>query len=251
MVKNPDNFFLIHVYGDSLSLPRNADGVPFNLTYPELLKDKCQEKYTNKKVYLYNWSRGDATIETVNKEFKRESFYFTRISNVLIIQVGVCDCAPRPIPERLKRYIGATAPFMKRRLISFIHNNRAKIQRVGIKWQYVRPEIFSPTYNEFITDALKEFERIYIINIAPTTPKIEKHSPGFQASINMYNQLIAAEIKKIDQPNVYLIDINKLISSQAEPIENFINEKDGHHITVASHKLYTEAIWEIEKKIQD
>jgi len=243
---NDNNRFLVHLYGDSLSLPRKSIGVPYYLSYPELLREKWERLPVSKKVHLYNWSRGDATIESVFNEFKRESFYFSCISDILIIQIGICDCAPRPIPPWLRGIISLAPGFIRSRVIKLIRLNRAKIQHAGIKWQNTNPDIFESSYSEFLLKSLEEFKRIYLINIAPTTPKIEAHSPGLTLQINKYNQIIKNLISRINNQKIQLIDIHQKILNQPKDINSFIHE-DGHHITAETHQLYAELIWEKEK----
>ena len=119
---------------------------------------------------------------------------------------------------------------------------------MGIKWQVIVPDKFYNLYVEFLSKAMKEFDRIYILNIAPTTHQIEQHSPGFDSQINKYNLLIDSAVKQLNTDNIFLIDINKAIREQSDSIENYI-QKDGHHITSKSHKMYADMIWEIEKSI--
>jgi hypothetical protein len=239
---------LIHIYGDSLSLPRNTEGVPYYKIYSEMLKDKIQASQPDQKIYLYNWSRGDATIEYALNELKRHIFYFSCKGNILILQIGVCDCAPRPIPLWLREYVSRLPSFLRKPIVRFLHNYRATIQKLGIYWQNTKPQVFEKKVKDFVSLAEKNFERVYIINIAPTNSETEKHSPGFGLQISNYNKILHNVAKTTSGSNIKFVDIHREIAADPQGIQKFIN-KDGHHLTSSAHELYLNEILKVEEII--
>ncbi len=248
MIQQTNDKFLIHVYGDSLSLPRNSIGVPFYLIYPELIRNKCEELMPEKRIYLFNMSRGSATIESVYTKLKRGTFFFSCNSDILIIQVGICDCAPRPIPLWLRNIIGKLPSKIREVIVKKIHNNRAAIQGAGIKWQMVVPASFTLHYNKVVTEALKEFDRIYVINIAPTNSAGELQSPGLSSQIDTYNKLMKGVVESVNNDKICFVDVNKEIKARQEGLGEYIYS-DGHHLTLKAHQLYAQMInTDLERK---
>lgn len=235
---------LIRVYGDSLSLPRIFEGVAFDATYPEQIT-RALETQMNRSFYLYNRSRFDANIKGVYSDFYRDSLNFgIPGGRILIIQCGVCDCAPRPIPPLVRRFIGKLPLRLKKSIVTFIHNNRSKIQRICF-WRTTSILDFESTYFKLLEEGNKSFQSVYVINIPPTNSNTEDQSPGFSASILAYNSAIFEVIKRLGASNIYLIDVFSKIKN-SNNIDHFIVKADGHHITKAGHDLYAQLILEKE-----
>jgi hypothetical protein len=237
---------LIRVYGDSLSMPRSFIGVPFRKTYAEQVSQACEEIWAA-RVYLYNRARFDATIAMVAEDYRRDSINFGNPGGrILIVQCGVCDCAPRPIPPRLRAAINHVPGPLRSKIVDGLHRNRAQIQRFRL-WRNTSPDEFTAKYHQLLTQASAEFERVYAINIAPTNAAIEAHSPGFSASIVMYNALIEQAVTSVQRPNIELVDVYHAILDRPESINHYIVEADGHHITASGHDLYARLIIEKER----
>src|ERR1041384_6685325 len=93
--------FVIRVYGDSLALPRAANNIRCDQTYPDRLR-KFLATARSSEVSFYNRAPGGAEIEALYKEFVSDSTYFGKTKGILIVQCGIVDCAPRPIPPWVK-----------------------------------------------------------------------------------------------------------------------------------------------------
>ncbi|MBF0405899.1 MAG: hypothetical protein HQM10_00990 [Candidatus Riflebacteria bacterium] len=237
---------IVHIFGDSLSLPRLSDGIPFHLTYPELFKGELSMKYPNLNLHLFNWSHGGANITSTLDEFLLRNDYFSQdAKNIFILQIGIVDCAPRPLPKLLRGFVGVLPDVLQKPIVRFIHNNRARIQKAGFVYHKTPPALFETVLNELM-ERIKKLDRIYVFNIAPTNKKTEKHSPGFTRSVMQYNEIIKSVIQRHSSPNIFLIDVFNNINNPSR-ISQYINKEDGHHITVEGHELYTKLLLENEK----
>ncbi|MBF0547074.1 MAG: hypothetical protein HQM08_21715 [Candidatus Riflebacteria bacterium] len=176
----------------------------------------------------------------------RNDYFSPATKNVLILQCGVVDCAPRPLPRWLRGIVSFLPALFQKPVVSFIHNNRPRIQKAGFIFHKTPPLLFTNVYQDFL-ESVKNLERVYVFNIPPTNRKIEKHSPGFTKSIIAYNQIIEDAVKKISQNNIFLLDVYKEITS-IKGTKTLINEEDGHHITVKGHELYAKLILERERE---
>jgi len=108
-----------------------------------------------------------------------------------------------------------------------------------------QPRPFAEALTQWLTDAAKMHRRVYIVDIAPTTPIIENHSPGFSDPVVRYNEIIMQACGA--RPNIHLIDVHRAIVGAPRGMEEHISP-DGHHITSKGHRLSSRLILDDEKK---
>lgn len=238
---------LIRVYGDSLSMPRRSEGVDYFQTYPELLVAAWRGEALGHEITIYNRSYADASTAHLLRTYRSDAFYFGNPGgSVGILQCGIVDCAPRPIPPKIRSIVSRMPTSVREKIVSFIHANRASMLRSGLMWRTTPPKRFLETMTALVRMAAPDFSRFYVINIAPTVPAIEARSPGLSESIRYYNSLIEKAVSAVASPNVRIIDVYGLILNQQ--IDRFISPLDGHHISAEAHRLYAEAILEHERQ---
>lgn len=233
--------FVVRVYGDSLAMPRAELGVDADSTYAELLKHRIER--TGPKVVTYNRSRGGQTISSLFEDFARDAVYFGQGStDLIVLQFGIVDCAPRPIPGWARAAL-ARMPFRVRRpIVRFLHDNRRRILGSGIRWRLTSPRRFRKTLERWVDKAAREARAVAVIDIAPTTPAIEAHSPGLSDSIALYDGIIAGAVKRAASDKVRLISVHGRISDEGG--DGYTSAEDGHHITPQGHELYASMLWE-------
>ena len=230
---------IIQVYGDSVSLPRIERGIGVAKIYPELYRTWMEATYPEKKVYLYNRSQGAIDIEGLHNVYQKDRDYFDRQADrVMILEVGVVDAPPRPVPTWFKNNILAKLPLSIRQpIVRFLHHNRPFLIKAGFRFRVTSPKKFRNIYAQWIKQASQDFTRIYVLTIIPTLDKVEQHSPGFTASIELFNQILKTAHKDQEVKNVLVIDLYQHIKDAPEPLETYIDETDGHHLTEAGHQL--------------
>jgi acyl-CoA thioesterase I len=236
--------FLLRVNGDSLGMPRASEHISYRQTYAEMLCRRIEAMGTFHRVVLYNRSRGGIAIDRLLEDFQADSFYFgDRGGDLLIIQVGVVDCAPRPVSGLMRKGIGMLPTAAKERAIRFLHDHRAALLRRGMVFRKTSPTTFAKAYAAWVRQATHEFKWVYAINIPPTNAHIEERSPGFGASVREYNSIILDVCRTARNPNVRVIDVHNKILNSPEGVSRYINDRDGHHITINGHQLYSELIF--------
>ncbi len=231
----------IRLYADSLGLPRlnfvtDADRY-INLLCDWIIKNKKAEK-----VYLLDRSRANNLIGNLYSYFKEDNTYFDS-ADILIIHEGVCDCAPRPVPNKIRNLISRMPDFIRKRIVNSLHNNRAIMQRNGFKFFLTKPKSFYNLYKLWLSELDNIHTQVIIFNIAPTNSRTENHSPGFTQSINSYNVIFDNLSKSIRSKNVHFINVHDVIQTKNN-INNYIIEEDGHHITKMGHQLYFDLLLE-------
>lgn len=236
---------IVQYYADSLGLPRpGIAGI--NDRYIFLFGQWLREKYPDRAIHIVDRSRRGATSDVLFEIYAEDEEYFQEQKHILIIHEGICDCAPRPVPKRVRRIVSMMPGIIRKRIIHFLHQKRAWLLQHGSVHLLVEPEPFEQIWTKWLEDASKKFLRIYVLNIAPTNTETETRSPGLQASISKYNEILRRVTEKFDQKTVRLINVHRLVSSAAE-IDNLIVKEDGHHITAQMHALLAEALISFEK----
>lgn len=236
---------IIQYYADSLGLPR--PGV-VNLrqryihVFEQWLKENLKED-----IFIFDRARTASTIEKLYEVFNEDEGYIEGEKDILIIHEGVCDCAPRPISASLRKFISGLPGFLKKRVIHYLHKNRAKLLKRGSVHYLVSREDYEKILIQWLEKAIKNFKRIYIFTIAPTNEGIEAHSPGFGASIVAYNNVIKKVVEAINDKRVQVVDVYEIIRQSAS-IDDFIIKEDGHHITSVAHTMYANQLIELEKQ---
>ena len=242
----PNKSILIRVYGDSLSMPRQQYGIPYYETYPELFKKELKKKFSGFDVNLYNRSQGGSDIRRLFKTIKRDGDYFLNNNlEIIIIQSGIVDCAPRPIPQRVRKIIEKIKnQFLQEKIISYIRKNRANFIKIkGDKpFRKTSPSAYKTILNRMVRLLNGKNNNILLINIPPTFENLNQRSPGLQSSIKFYNNIIKKTINNINSEDIKLADVYTFINNDPNGIKKYIS--DGIHITKEAHKLYCNLLME-------
>lgn len=235
---------IIRIYGDSLSLPRDTEQISPWHTYAEILLANLESKIPEHKFYLYNRSVGGATIDILHNSYLSDCSYFGLKKNqIIVIQCGVVDCAPRPIPKNARTLLGKLHGRIRTPISSLLHLLRPLLLKSGIFWRLTDEGQFSARLNSWLDHAELNYAHVYIINIAPTTPPTASHSPGLEDSIISYNKLIKDAVEK--RTRTSLVDANSKICDSSS-IEDYMTLSDGHHINLQGHRLYADLITQLE-----
>lgn len=245
MPGNDECRLLLRVYGDSLGMPRDFGGIHYRETYAELLKSALEQQ--GWRVDLYNRSKGNIAVDELKTMVENDRKYFGQQREIVVIQCGIVDSAPRPISGRTRRLVGRFPERLRRRVISFLHSNRARILSSGFQWRVTEPPPFRLAYRELLLAAGAGTGHVYSINVAPTTHEMEEHSPGLSSSIRLYNAIIADEVQRAGE-TAQLIDVHRAILEESGGLQRYIDSKDGHHITRQGHLLYTRLIMAAERE---
>lgn len=235
----------VRFYADSLGLPRTELNINNEDRYISIVNQYWENKYASHPEIL-DRARGNMSIIDIYRWFNEDCWYFGNDIDISIIHNGIVDCAPRPIPKQVRRVIAILPQFIQKPIIKLLHNNRALLLKLGMKFHVTSSGNYYRIYKQLIEKAIATSKIVYIINIAPTNSKIEYHSPGLMESINKYNSIINNIIDDLKDKNIILIDINSYISSTEFEIDELVNPEDGHHITKMTHKILANMIINFE-----
>lgn len=234
-------------YADSLGLTRPGH-VQLEERYIYLF-EKWLRNNSQEEVFLVNRARAALTIDKLVQIYKEDREYVTQKKDILIIHEGICDCAPRPVPLWLRRFISRLPGFLKSRIIGFLHAKRAWLLKNGFAHYLVPIRKYEEILREWLSLAKTDFGRTYVLTIAPTNAEIDSHSPGFQESIASYNAVIRKVITELNAPNIFLIDMHRTLAAK-EPFDDYVLKEDGHHITALTHRLIAESLIQKENELR-
>lgn len=236
---------LVRIYGDSLGLPRPSESVSCGETYGEQFKSQLER--AGNRVALYNRSVGGASLRDLRRAWERDKPYFAASCEVLVIQCGVVDCAPRPVDRTTRGIVSRLPPVARQPIVDFLHRKRAAILSYGFLFRITEPAAFESLYGRWLAEAAALATVVFALNIAPTRPQTESHSPGFARSIEMYNEIISRSVQRVSR-NVFAVDVYSAIKSEPGGTDRYISA-DGHHISPAGHRLYADLLFSHAQRV--
>ncbi|MGV8879143.1 MAG: SGNH/GDSL hydrolase family protein [Sphingobacteriaceae bacterium] len=206
----------VNIIGDSLASSR-PDFLRDNQRWPSLLQQQLTE------YRVHNFAKGFSTSEYL----KKLGFLKVFKNDVLVVQIGVVDCAPRLLSKLENKVIARFPLFLAKRIIQYLKKNRIQSEHRS----YVMP-------SKFELNILNFFNRypntnIIYIKILPASAKFISSNPYIGVAINKYNSIIDVCASKYK--NVHLIELNDL------NIEDYTLE-DGYHLNKEGHLLISNLI---------
>jgi len=168
---------------DSLSLPRDGktEKVKYENTYPFLLKEKFKE---HNFIFL---GIGGATIT----DLYRQSSYYKGINpDLVFIQCGIVDCAPRSFRKIETKIINILR-------LRFLFKPFLKSLTKYRKYRYTDQKVFHDLISKIKNDYFSN-SKVYGIGILPAGKEYEQKLVGITKSIENYNKIIADNLMYID-----------------------------------------------------
>ena len=194
---------------DSLGIPR---------TYPEIVMD--DDCWTHKiahslpyKTYIY--SREGMTSKKVVNDLTR--YLSAYEPDVVILQIGVVDCAPRALSYTELKIIRSIPIFNK-----YIHKIIKKYHTYLIKKRKI---VYTSKcdFRENISKIKSHYKnkKVIIIPICQTSDEHEKKIPGFKRNVSEYNKILK--------------EFDSVLNPYGEHQEILMS--DGHHINNNGNNL--------------
>jgi hypothetical protein len=233
---------VILVYGDSMCLPSILDNVPVGDTYPELLAETQTRRGI--KTRLYSRGEGFRTIVEHAARYTNDQHFFPMgPDDLLILHVGMVDCAPRPLNDKWRSRLDRSRGFIRNPLIRFIRKNRAFLLTHGFAFVKVQSPIFQQRLEEWLDHATRLRARIIVISMPPITQAAEDLSPGWRKRIAEYNRIIVDAVAR-HPGRVQLIPLHEILARNLESLQEYVSPLDGYHLVHKGHRLIHDLIAE-------
>jgi hypothetical protein len=179
---------------DSLALPRDegTDVVRWEDTWPSQLQHMC-DLHGVRAETINCGARSRRITTTIEGDFY-EHIDLKR-PDIVILQIGIVDCAPRLISlwERRvmnRRWFPAS---LREKIIRRRSASRAsRTRRNPLAKVYTSPELFAATLSTFGKRLRQTHPRIqlFALPILGRLSQLEVHSPGYISNIKLYNDLL-------------------------------------------------------------
>jgi lysophospholipase L1-like esterase len=227
----------IVILADSLALPREEDGnkISYEATYPFLLDQSLRERLKERAPLVIERGMRRRTIEYVLDDWLE--MVELRRPEVVVVHVGIVDCAPRVFLRREGQLVEKVRPArLKKFVFDFVHRHRRRIIELRPR-VYVDPVRFRNLVKQVIQKARAcDVRSLVFINIIVPPEEMEKRSPGFQENVLKYNRILN---ELVDDEWVSLIDLNSLIAGAGGATKLTV---DGIHINETGHEMLAQEL---------
>lgn len=230
----------IVVMADSLAMAREGEtNVPFEATYPYLLDQSLRHHLHSDAPLVIERGMRRRTIEYVLDEWYE--LVDLRKPEVVVIHVGIVDCAPRIFLRRERQFVENLRPaFVRESILRKVHRHRPTIVNFRKK-VYVPPDRFNSLVEQLMARATEsKLRSLVIVNIITPPPGMDERSPGFIRNVGIYNQILKTHA---EAKGACLIDIDRLIKEAGGAEQLTV---DGIHLNEAGHAILAK---ELERHI--
>ena len=230
----------ISILADSLALPREDVGGDdlLEVTYPFLLDQSLRARFGGAAPLIFERGMRRRTIEYVIDEWNEQ--VELRKPEVVIVHVGVVDCAPRVFLRREGAFVANIRfSWFRNRILKFTHDHRRRIVQFRRK-VYVPLPRFERLVQTVVQKARETgVQSLVFINIIRPPDFVEERSPGFQNNVIAYNRVLQEQTK---HPFVTLIDLNGIVEDGGGCEKLTI---DGIHLNERGHVLLAEKLEQV------
>ena len=231
----------ILILADSLALPREGVGGNslLEVTYPFLFDQRLRRRLGASAPITFERGMRRRTIEYVLDEWNE--LVELRKPDVVIVHVGIVDCAPRVFLRRESSFVANIRfPWLRNRILKFVHDHRRSIVEKRRKVYVPLPRFERLVQNVVEKAREAKLTLLLFVNIISPPNSVEDRSPGFQNNVLAYNRVLHDQTK---HAWVSLIDLNNLIQT-AGGTQNLT--VDGIHLSERGHDLLAK---ELEKHV--
>ena len=210
---------------DSLGLPRPDKKVLASETWCYRVANELIQEGNKEYQFFFCQIGGLHTKELLLQS--REGYLAGYDADIIFLQVGIVDCSPRVLPERLKKVI-SMIPFFRVVVRNFIKRNH-KWLSTKIDQSYVSLSSYESNLKTIMS--LFPNTKVYALPIAPPNCAYKVHTPLIERNINRYNSVLKNVFGDRFIYNLY----------KGASIEDIYLE-DNHHLNITGHKFVSKQI---------
>ena len=218
----------IVVAGDSLGLPRiKPTLISYKDIWPYILEGKLKERNVNSKIL--NHSERSRTLPKLLKNF--QDIVSIWEPDILIIQIGIVDCAPRLFSEREHKFLNSGIIHWRiaKAIINFASKHRRQIITLRPWVRYTPLKKFKKSLEDLGKILSQTNYKTIVLPIFPSFPSHTYRSPGYNESVEKYNN----EWKNFCEKYSHIfINLEEIINDLK--LEDLLLE-DGHHLSKLGH----------------
>ena len=221
----------IVVMADSLAMAREGETTTaFEATYPYLLDQSLRRRLQSEAPLVIERGMRRRTIEYVLDEWYE--LVDLRQPEVVVVHVGIVDCAPRVFLRRERQFVENLRPALLREsILRNVHRHRRAIVKMRNR-AYVPVDRFNALVGQVVAKAKEsKLRSLVMVNIITPPGEMEERSPGFIRNVRIYNEILETHAQA---DGVHLIDMDGMIKA-AGGVEQFT--VDGIHLNETAHAM--------------
>jgi lysophospholipase L1-like esterase len=215
------------IVGNSISLPP-AHGVE---AYPQRVATALGGEWSVAAII-----HSGQTVEEMELEILEA---MRAAPSAVVLQVGINECAPRPLAPRGRKLLGAVRPtWLRAAIITAIHRWRPQIIRVRPLAQFTPVDRFAASVRRIAAAARRAGSRLLILPITEVTPAAEARTPFTNREVGRYNHAL----REIAGNGVVWVDTPSLFPAMTPA--DYCHEPETVHWSAAAHGRVAEFIVE-------
>lgn len=221
----------IVIVSDSLAMPRKPE-ICFEDTYGYLVGKILRNHF--KGCEVFSSSRRSNNIANYSDETTLDDDIFLYEPDIVVIQLGIVECAPRLFSPRQKKILRRIKPAALRDKIISIFSKRRRFFTEYFPKTDVPLETFSHLYDELVVKILEKGINVILVNIANTNEENKARSHNYAKNIDAYNAVIKNLASKHGLRLVDSFALSNELPRYTLP--------DGVHLSVEGNRLLAEKI---------
>ncbi len=215
----------IVILGDSLGMARPE--IKLEETYPYIL----QRSLSDFELYAKHRRANDSAMQSLPQTILDDITIFK--PDILIIHLGIVDCAPR-LFSRFEQRALWSLKIINKYIIAFMSKRRVFFTKRFPK-VYVDRESYRKHMRTLILSGKKSAKRVIVVNIADTSEENKKRSYGFEENIKQYNEVLSS---LVEEHEVELLDMYEIF-------EESMLMDDGIHLNAKGNTVLAKKIEEL------
>lgn len=226
----------ISILADSNALPRPTEwgGLLLEDTYPYLLERELRRSLpASEELVVTERGMRYRTIESVLNDWYE--VVDLRKADVVIVQVGGADCAPRILLPREREWL-KKVPFFGKLILKLEEKyRRGWLLRFPAR-VCVPVEKYRARLREVVARAKQSNSQLIFVNIFEPSPQVLDQFVGAEAYIQRYNSVLS-EVSRTE--NIPVIDLHSLVDSIGGAGKHTV---DGLHLDPKGQITLTQAL---------
>jgi acyl-CoA thioesterase-1 len=223
----------IILIGDSLLMSRPADHIFYEDTYGYLV----MKALPYDEVIIRGRYSNDTSIQAKRDNLICDLEYYN--PDVVCIQLGIVDCAPRIFSKRDCSVVSSLPVKIKKPLIKFLSKRRLLLTKYFPK-VYVKINDFEKNMQIILNSIIKCKALPILINIPKTSERNVQRSSNYLLNIKKYNKVLD---DLTSRNNCASVDLYNIIDKNPEYLWT-----DGIHLSKEGSKALAEEIVRIAQK---
>lgn len=212
------------ILGNSVSMsPPEAKNDPVTC-YPDLLRKRLGGEGWR----VEHRSSSGATVDDIERTARQLAPELRPAA--IVIQLGIVDCAPRPLRPSERDFLERVRPrLLRTAMVRFLHEYRATVIRYRGLIQRTDIVSFREHFRRLLEDCLAVTSRVAILPIFPATESILARNPRLAAEIDKYNAVMRSD------PRAVMFDAGEVFDGAS--IEALSVAPESVHLNQRGHEL--------------